>query len=296
MKAKDLKSNRERLGYQEGVVSVIMNTLLFGLKYWAGIVSGSLALMADAWHTLSDSISSIMVIIGVKLSSQKASRRHPFGFGRWEQIVAIFIAFLLGIVAFEFLRESIVKLGARQSAHFGIVAIIVTIVSILVKEGLAQYAFFISKKTGNESIKADAWHHRSDALSSVVVLLGIFLRNYYWWIDGALGIVISGMLFFAVFDITRSAIRKLLGEQPKPELVWRVSHIANLYFKADVTPHHFHIHDYGNHQELTFHIKVEESLSVREAHDLASSVEQQIREKLGIEATIHIEPEDADCE
>ncbi len=296
MKAINTNSNRERLGYQEGIVSVILNTLLFGLKYWAGIVSGSLALMADAWHTLSDSISSLIVIVGVKLSSQKASRRHPFGFGRWEQIAAIFIAFLLGIVAFEFLRESITKLNEHQSAHFGTVAVVVTIISIVVKEGLAQYALLIAKKTGNESIRADAWHHRSDALSSVVVLLGIFLKSYFWWIDGVLGIVISGMLFFAVFDITRSAIGKLLGEQPKPELIWKVSHIANLHFKSDVTPHHFHIHDYGNHQELTFHIKVEESLSVREAHDLANNVEQQIRDKMGIEATIHIEPEGADCE
>ena len=85
--------NRERAGYTEGIVSVIANMVLFALKLWAGIVSGSIALVADAWHTLSDSVSSLMVIVGVKLSSRKPNQKHPFGHGRWEQIAAIFIAF-----------------------------------------------------------------------------------------------------------------------------------------------------------------------------------------------------------
>ena len=94
---------KNRAGYIEGLVSIIVNTGLFGLKLWAGIVSGSLALTADAWHTLSDSFSSIIVILGVKLSSKKPDKEHPFGHGRWEQIAAIFIGCLLGIMAFSIL-------------------------------------------------------------------------------------------------------------------------------------------------------------------------------------------------
>ena len=194
---------RERAGYLEGIVSIIVNTLLFGLKLWAGIVSNSIALVADAWHTLSDSASSVIVIAGTKLSSKKADKEHPFGHGRWEHIAAMFIGFLLVIIAWAFIKDSIIQYKARESANFGLIAIIVTIVSILVKEGLAQYAFYLSRKSENASVKADGWHHRTDALSSVIVLAGIMLRNYLWWIDSALGIIISLMLFFAAYEIIR---------------------------------------------------------------------------------------------
>jgi cation diffusion facilitator family transporter len=153
------------------VVSIIINSILFILKYWAGIVSGSIALTADAWHTLSDSLSSIVVVVGVKLSSKKPDKDHPFGHGRWEQISALLIAFILGLIAYDFVQSSILQLINRESTTFGTLAIVVTIISIVVKEALAQYAFYIAKKTDNVSVKADAWHHRSDALSSVVVLI-----------------------------------------------------------------------------------------------------------------------------
>ena len=173
-------NSNSKLGYQEGVVSVILNLLLFVLKYYAGIVSASVALIADAWHTLSDSLTSLMVIIGIRLSTRKPDKEHPFGHGRWEQISAIIIALLLVMVGIEFIRDSIAKFTAHEFARFGAWAYVATILSIVVKEGLAQYAFRIARITGNSSVKADGWHHRSDALSSVVVLAGIFLSPYIW--------------------------------------------------------------------------------------------------------------------
>lgn len=286
------EQDRERLGYQEGIVSVIVNTLLFGLKYWAGIVSGSIAIIADAWHTLSDTFTSIVVIIGVKLSSRKADREHPFGHGRWEQVASFFIGFLLAIVAYDFLVQSIRKISAHESAHFGTFAIVATIVSIVVKEALAQYAFRIARKTQNSSIKADGWHHRSDALSSVVVLAGIFLKNYFWWIDSVLGIIISLMLFYAVYEIIKETIEKLLGETPSEELVENINAIINAQPYPNLVPHHFHIHNYGTHRELTFHIKLDKSEQLLTAHRIATEIENEIREKYNIESTIHIEPRD----
>jgi cation diffusion facilitator family transporter len=94
------RNKKNRYGYQEGIISIIANLVLFGVKYWAGIVTGSLALMADAWHTLSDSASSVIVVGSVKLASRKPDDRHPFGHGRYQQIASIFIAFLLGIIAY----------------------------------------------------------------------------------------------------------------------------------------------------------------------------------------------------
>ena len=149
---------------REGWLSIIGNIFLFVLKYWAGIVTGSIALIADAWHTLSDSVSSVIVLIGGKISQKPADEEHPFGHGRAEHIAAIIIGVLLAIVAFDFIVSSIEKFGTHEKTVFGTIAWIVTIVSILVKEGMAQYAFWAAKKANSSILRADGWHHRTDAL------------------------------------------------------------------------------------------------------------------------------------
>ena len=159
----------------EGWLSIITNTLLFTLKYWAGIVSGSIAIIADAWHTLSDSISSIFVLIGARMSTKPPDEHHPFGHGRAELITAIVIGMFLAFVAYEFIRESILRLTTNEYGRFGPLAIIATTVSIIVKEMLAQFAFWAFRRTGSKTLRADGWHHRTDALSSLLILIGIFI-------------------------------------------------------------------------------------------------------------------------
>ncbi len=282
--------NRDQLNYLGAGVSVIVNLLLFALKYWAGIVSGSLALMADAWHTLSDSLSSIVLIVGVKMASRQADKKHPFGHGRWEQVAAIFIGVLLSIVAWEFLSDSIAKINNHETAKFGIIAIIVTSISILIKESMAQMSFYIARKTDNIAMKADGWHHRSDALSSVVVLIGIFLQKYFWWMDSALGIAVSLILIYAVYEIISDAISKILGEDIPEDLIDDVKeNIKNLY-GHDYQAHHFHLHNYGKHKEITFHIRINPNISVLEAHDIANTIESKIKDNLNVTATIHVDP------
>lgn len=280
-----------KLNYAAGVVSIIVNTLLFAIKYWAGIVSGSVALMADAWHTLSDSVSSIIVLGGVKLSLRKADDEHPFGHGRIENLASLVVGVMLGIVAYEFITESIDKfMDPEDQAVFGTLAIVVTVISIVVKEAMAQFSFRIAKKTGNSSVKADGWHHRSDAFSSIVVLAGIFLQKYFWWIDAALGICVSLILLFAVYQIIREVINKFLGENISEELEKKIMAIIEETASMNLSAHHFHIHNYGNHSELTFHIYLPPEMTILEAHDIADRIEKSIREQLKIEATIHIEP------
>ncbi|HOP04323.1 MAG TPA: cation diffusion facilitator family transporter, partial [Tenuifilaceae bacterium] len=211
---------------------------------------------------------------------------------RWEQIAALFIGFLLAVIAYDFLRDSVALFRNKETANFGLLAIIVTVVSVLVKEGLAQYAFFIARKTGNVSIKADGWHHRTDALSSLVVLVGILFAKKFWWIDSVLGAVIALMLFYATYEIVKEAIGKLLGEKPSEELISKLLETIHSVYDGDLKPHHFHIHNYVAHQELTFHIKLENSLSLMAAHKVATDIENKIYEAFGIIATVHIEPLD----
>lgn len=281
---------KRQLAYIEGIVSIIVNILLFALKYWAGVVSGSVALIADAWHTLSDSLSSIIVILGTKLSGQRASKKHPYGFGRWQEISAIFIGVLLGIVAFEFAKESIIKFSNKEAANFGTIAIIVTIISIILKEALARYAIYVGKKTDNSAVTADGWHHRSDALSSVAVLIGIFLKNYFWWIDSVLGMLISLLLFYAVYGIIKEAIGKLLGTEASSELIQQVKILINASFETPLCAHHFHMHDYGEHKELSFHIMLDENMDLKTSHKIVDKIEKKLKKEMNIEATIHVDP------
>ena len=269
-----------KLGYREGLVSVILNLLLFVLKYYAGIASASLALIADAWHTLSDSLTSLVVIFGIKLSSKKPDKEHPFGHGRWEQISALIIAILLALVGVEFMKDAIAKLRGHEAADFGWLAYLATVASIVLKEGLARYAFYIARKTGNAAVKADGWHHRSDALSSLMVLAGLFLSPYFWWIDSVLGMLISFMLFYAAYGIIREAVNKILGEEPSEEVIGKVEQIVKAEMGNVAYPHHYHIHHYGDHIEFTFHIKVPGEETVEEAHRKATLIEMQIKTEL----------------
>jgi cation diffusion facilitator family transporter len=282
--------DKTKAGYVEGAVSIVVNSALFALKIWVSVITGSVALAADAWHTLSDSISSVVVVVAAKLGSKKADKEHPFGYGRWEQIASIFIAFFLGMIAFGFLEGSIRQFFDKEKVEYGTIAIIVTAVSIVVKELLAQYAFYIARKTGNSSVKADGWHHRSDALSSVVVLIGILFAKQFWWIDSVLGIIIALMLFYATFVILKEAITKILGEEPDRDLTGAITDEIKKIYNDDLHIHHFHIHNYVSHKELTFHIRLNRDLTIGKGHIIASEIEKTILDKFGMTATIHVEP------
>ena len=283
----------KRLTNIEGYGSVVLNTILFVLKIWAGIVTGSIALVADAWHTLTDSFSSVIIIIGAWFSRQPPDKEHPFGHGRAELITSSIIGMLLAVIAFDFFKEGISKLRAHEATNYGTIAIVATIVSIVVKELMAQYAFWAGRKTGSGMLKADAWHHRSDAISSVVILVGIFFGKHWWWVDAVLGIIVALLIGYAAYEIMRDTIHSMLGEAPDETLLKELNDLSgNLHIK-NLKIHHVHLHSYGRHKELTLHIKLEHTNSLKEAHEIATKLESLILKEMDMEATIHMEPVDA---
>ncbi|MFC1887268.1 cation diffusion facilitator family transporter [Candidatus Cloacimonadota bacterium] len=274
----------------EAVIAIAVNTLLFAVKLWAGTVSGSIGIVADAWHTLSDSFSSGIILIGVRISRKPPDHDHPYGHGRAEIVSAVIIGTLLSVIGFNFLLESIQRFGNHQAAVFTNLSIIVIIVSIITKELMAQFAFWCARKTESELLRADGWHHRSDALSSMIILIGIFLGKYFWWIDSILGIAMSLFLFFASYKIMRSSISKLLGESLDNSITDSIIETINQIAEDNVEPHHFHCHTYGDHKEISFHIMLDPQLKIKEAHELVDRMEDRLRQYFNIEATIHIDP------
>ncbi|MDG5799382.1 cation diffusion facilitator family transporter [Marinilabiliaceae bacterium ANBcel2] len=273
-------------------LSVFFNIFLFIIKLWAGLISGSVALLADAWHTLSDSVSSLAVFIGIKVAKKPADKNHPYGHGRAEVIASLVVGILLAVVGFNFLVESIVRLRSHEVAYYGNIAIIVTIISIVVKEIMARYSIYVGKFFNYNSLVADGWHHRIDSISSIIILLGIFLGNYFWWIDGVLGILISLFIFYTTWYIMRDSLSVLIGKGIDKSLKEKVKGYGKLVIEdIDLKPHHFKIHHYGNHTELSFHIVLPGNYSLYKAHDIAKMYEDMVEEELGMVVTIHVDAE-----
>lgn len=290
-KPNNSKAGLYKLGMQEGMVTGLGNIVLFVIKLWAGIVSGSVALIADAWHTLTDSVSSLIVIVGMKVASKPPDKEHPFGHGRAEFISSLIIGILLIIIGVHFISVSIEKLQNREEASFGLIAIVVTIISMIMKEAMAQYAFWVSRKINAESIKADGWHHRSDAISSAVILVGIFLEQFAWWIDAALGILVSIIIFYSAWIILKNTINTLLGQKPEQETIDKIKIIVSDIYPIDLRPHHFHIHNYGFHNEMTFHIVLPKEMKLSNATQITRQIFEEIKKQMNILATIHIDTE-----
>jgi len=285
--------NKEKAQVFEGVLSVIINAALFAAKLWVGMIIGSIALVADAWHTLSDSLTSIFVVISAKLASRKPDKEHPFGHGRWELIATIIIAFVLGLIGFEFLVSSIERFLNKTSVVYGTMALVVTIASIVIKELLAQCAFYIGRKTKNPVVAADGWHHRSDSLSSVIVLIGITVSIFaaeLWWMDSVLGMFCAVVIFYAAIKIMKESVTKILGEEPDQELIDQLNTEVCKIYGDNLKLHHFHLHNYISQKELTLHIMLGNTMTIEEGHQIATVIENMINEQFNIVTTIHVEP------
>ena len=283
-------TGKQKIGYLEGWLSVFINILLFFLKFLTGSQIGSIAMVADAWHTLSDCLTSLVVIIGFWIMSKPPDEEHPFGHARSEQIASIIIGVLLAVVGVNFFRESISRLAQRQAAGFSISSIIIFSISAVFKEGLAQFAIRAGKKTNSQALLADGWHHRSDAVASLLIVVGAVFTRLLWWIDGALGIAVSLLILYAAFDILRGTSSVLLGEAPDLKMKKAIVESIHMEYPEVEDIHHLHMHRYGHNVELTVHIRLNPDMHLEEAHEVSRRIEDKLKDDLKIESTVHVEP------
>ncbi|MDD3539630.1 MAG: cation diffusion facilitator family transporter [Atribacterota bacterium] len=275
------------------ITILITNTLLVILKYWVGLQLSSVAIMAEAWHGLSDSLTTIIVLVGFKMASKPADKEHPFGHGRMEVISSLIIALVLFLVVFNFFVEATNRLIQRQSVQYTQTALIIFIISLVVKELMAQVSIRVGRKIKSDSLITDGWHHRSDAFASLIVVVGIFLNPYFWWIDGVMGIIISLIIAKIAFDILRDTVSRLIGEKPEESFIRELEKIVRENTFKDVKLHHVHLHKYGNHRELTLHIVLPKDMKLDKAHQIATDLEKIIDSEMSVDTTIHVESEEA---
>ncbi|MCL2832258.1 MAG: cation diffusion facilitator family transporter [Treponema sp.] len=281
-----------RNGAAESIISIAVNTLLSALKLWAGLAAGSVALIADAWYTFSESITQVITAVTIRGPGEKADREHHSRYRRWEQIGSIIVSVFIAFLAFDFAKISVVGLLGGKNAVFGAAAITVTIISIVVKELLAQYAFYTAKLTGNKSFKNTGLRYRTGALTSTVILAGILFAKRFWWTDSVLGLIIALVMAWTAFLILRMSILKIMGIKPPQELIDNITkEIVNLY-EDDFQIHHWIIYNYDPHKELIVHIKLNQDLSIQNSHEIITGIQKLILDKFGIITVIRVEPMD----
>ncbi|MBN1454849.1 MAG: cation transporter, partial [Methanomicrobia archaeon] len=248
------------------------------------------AMIADAWHTMSDTFTSLIILVSFWIAARPADEHHPFGHGRAESVGAIIIGTLLAVIGFMFMKESIMRLLIYQAAQFTPLAIIVFGISVIVKEGLAQFSLWAGKKIDSQALRADGWHHRSDAIASGLIVLGALAGVRLWWIDGVMGIAVSALILYATYSVLKGAVSSIFGEKTDPAIEAKIRTLVLNNAPTASCIHHIHVHRYGDHVELTLHCKLPPEMNLKEAHDLATTMEEAIRKELQVEPTIHIEP------
>ena len=284
---------RSRIGQLEAWVSMIVNILLAVVKLALSLAIHSLALMADAFHTFSDVATSAVVLFGFKIAGKPADKEHPFGHGRAEYVATLIIAVMLGVVGFEFIKSSVGRLidPVPVTASWGVLAIIC--LTIVIKLWLGKFSMDLGRRIQSTSLKADAWHHRSDAYSSILVLAAIWGSAGYPALDGAGGVLVGIYLLYSGIAIARQVIDPLMGEPPSPDLVHRIRELCRAREQV-FDAHDITVHNYGHDQFITLHVEVSSLLSAQEAHDVAEDLSQVLRSQLGAYSTVHVDPIEQD--
>ncbi|USG99597.1 cation diffusion facilitator family transporter [Thermococcus argininiproducens] len=276
--------------YKPLIVSIVGNVVLGIVKIIVGILHSSLALISDGIHSLSDVVTSVIGYLGVKIASKPADQSHPFGHSRFESLFAFFMGVLLFLVAYEIGRDALGRIIERYTIEVNALMIGITIVSIISKEMMTQYSLRIGKKLGNQIVIADAYHHRSDALSSVVVLVGLFLQKFgISYGDSLAGIIVAFFIAKVAFDIVVKNINHLTGVSPPEDIYKRIEEKV-MSVKGVKGMHDLRAHYVGPRLHVEVHIEVLPELTLKEAHDISEEVKKRIEEVEEVEtAFIHID-------
>jgi len=280
---------RARYGLLEAWVSIVGNLVLFVVKFGFGVTTRSVALTADAFHTLGDMVTSVVVLFGFRVVRTPADVNHPYGHGRAEPIATLVIAILLVITGLEFMHMSFDRLREPVPIQGPLLAIGIMVGSTMFKEWMARFSLDLGQRIKSEMLKADAWHHRSDAIASVLVIAAMVgARLGYRWLDSVLGMGVALLIAGTGFHLARSMVSMLLGQGPSEELTGKI--IA----AAASTPgvhgvHGIQVHDYGSQQVAVVHIEVSSQMTTEQSHAVANEVEEALSRRLGLSPVVHVD-------
>ena len=293
----DENKKRNIFGTLCGAMGIVLNIILFAIKYFAGIISGSIAVTADAFNNLSDAGSSVITLVGIRMASKKPDRDHPFGHGRMEYLSGLAVSVIIILVGVELFRSSVDKIMNPSEVDTSIVAIVILVISIAVKCYMFFYNRSIGKKINSAGMKATALDCIGDAVATGVVLVSTVISHFtQLQIDGWCGLLVSAFIVYAGIRSVKETVNPLLGMPPEKEFLEQIEAIVMSYDKI-IGIHDLIVHDYGPGRiVVSLHAEVDGKEDVFELHDMIDNAERKLCDELGCTAVIHMDPIETDNE
>ena len=290
---------REKQIYNVTIIGGIVNLLLLALKFYVGLLGNSKAMVADAVHSLSDFFTDLVVIVMVKIANKPRDDNHAYGHAKYETLATLVIGIVLFFVGAGIAYNSILVIikfaGGDEIPSPGLYVLVIAILSIITKELLYRYTFHQGKKLKSEALIANAWHHRSDAFSSIGTTIGIggaiILGNKWTILDPLAALVVSYIIVQMAIKLGKASIDELLEISLSDEVKMQITYLVNSH--PDVSDmHHLRTRKIGNIYAIEFHIRMDGETSLTLAHDRITEIENMIKEAYGQEThvSIHIEP------
>ena len=287
--------------YQVTLVGGVVNVVLLLFKFVAGIVGHSAAMVADAVHSLSDFVTDVIVLVFVHISSKPKDKSHDYGHGKYETLAMTLIGVALLIVAIGIIYHGAMKivawLNGEQLEAPGTLALWAALLSVLLKEGVYQYSMVKARQLNSQVVEANAWHHRSDALSSVGTAIGIggaiFLGQRWTVLDPIASLVVGAFIVKVAVDLLHRGIDDLMEHSLPEDVEEEILRIVG-ELKGVVDPHDLRTRKIGNHYAIELHILMDGDITLREAHNKASEVEDLLRARYGenTHVAVHVEPQE----
>ncbi|MBQ8743310.1 MAG: cation transporter [Clostridia bacterium] len=291
--AKDLPSEelRTKYGVFYGILGIILNIFLFGVKITVGIVTGAISVVADAFNNMSDAGSSIITLLGFRLGSKMPDKDHPFGHGRSEYISGFIISMLIILVGFELAKSSFEKIFSPSELDFSVISIISLVFCVLIKLYMAYYNHFVGKKINSGAMRATALDSLLDSVSTTVVLICMIISYFTdLKIDAYCGLAVSVFIFCSGFRSAKETISPLLGQTATTEFVEMIEKtVKECPYVCGI--HDLIVHDYGpGRRMVSLHAEVPADSDFLEVHDAIDNIEKALRDTLHCDAVIHMDP------
>ena len=288
---------RQAYGTLCGTVGICLNILLFIGKYFAGTVSGSIAIVADSFNNLSDAGSSLVTLLGFRLAGKKPDSDHPYGHGRIEYISGLIVSFLIFLMGFELAKSSLEKILSPSPMQAGWLPAAILIASICVKIYMFLYNRAVGKKIRSSAMTATATDSLSDAVATGVVLISMGVSHFFHLnIDGYAGLLVACFILYAGYNAAKDTLAPLLGHAPDPDFVQKVTDIVMAHPEV-IGIHDLVVHDYGPGRKMvTLHTEVDGKGDFFTLHDAIDNIERELTAACGCHATIHMDPIESDNE
>lgn len=290
---KDIKNQQVRTGYGffAGVIGIVTNLILFFIKLSVGIFTNSIAVTADAFNNLSDSASSLITIIGFKLSNIPADEEHPFGHGRIEYLSALVVSFMVMLVGFQFIKSSFERILHPSKVIFELIPFLLILLSMAVKVWLSMFNKKIGSIIDSDALKASALDSLGDVIISAVVSVSLIFSLWSSFpLDGYLGVLVAAFILYSGFKLVKETVNPLLGEAPDMELVREIK-ASVLSYKSIIGVHDLIIHNYGPGKAMaSIHAEVPSNVNLVTIHNVIDKAEREISEKLNLILVIHMDP------